>query len=253
MYSPAFNIAGTDTVRDIVLKDYRTADVFEKYNIAFSSKDVTLHQICFDKGLNIDELKSSLTNATRNMHISNCLQFEEWKIDFLIDYIKNVHYEYTKKRLPIVKTILDDLSAAESIKNNTGSYLQLKTIKAIFKDLLDLVVTHINSQESSIFPYIKQIYNAWLKKESYGSLLVRTLRKPVEKVITNEHSNLKELLYELRKTTNQYSIPNEICIEYKVAMKQLQEFDDNLVQHIYLEKDVLFPKVLDIEKELIKS
>jgi len=35
-----------------------------------------------------------------------------------------------------------------------------------------------------------------------------------------------------------------------VALSKLKELDADLVQHIYLENEILFPKAIQVEKEL---
>jgi regulator of cell morphogenesis and NO signaling len=243
-YHPTI-INEADNVLTIVSNDYRTADIFKKYDINLSPTDLTLQQACKQKGLNVDEVKNSLSNAIQNINISTSIHFEEWKIDFLIDYIRNIYHQYAKQRLPIIKSELEDLAITE-----TSTFLKVEATKVIFTELYNLLITHINNQETSVFPYIKQIYSAWSKKESYGALLVKTLRKPIEKVITNEHVKLANLVNEVRKTTNDYRLADETNISLNIIMQQLEELDNNLVQHIHLEKNILFPKAILIEKEL---
>ena len=107
-------------------------------------------------------------------------------------------------------------------------------------------------QERVIFPYVRQINNALKNNADYGSLLVRTLRKPVDKTLLADQEQLRKLIYELRKNTNHYSIPPEVCLTYKVIMQKLQEIDNDLVQHIYLENSILLPKITAIEQELLQ-
>jgi regulator of cell morphogenesis and NO signaling len=104
-----------------------------------------------------------------------------------------------------------------------------------------------------IFPYIKQIYHAWRHRESYASLLVRTLRKPVEEVMQSEHETVGKQLNRMREITNHYSPPANACLTHKVTFSKLQELDNDLVQHIHLENNILFPKAIALEKELLQK
>jgi regulator of cell morphogenesis and NO signaling len=246
MHPSATIINNNEQVINLVQNDYRTADVFKRYNIMLNVSDLTLEEACKQKNLDIDEVKSSLISAVHNINISNFINFNDWKVDFLIDYIKNIYHQYSKQRLPVIQTLLGEISVA----NTHINYIELEALKVVFSELYNLLITHLNTQETSVFPYIKQIYSAWYNKESYGALLVRTLRKPIEKIIANEHLKLTNLLNELRKVTNYYTLEDDKNINLNILMQQMREFDNNLLQHIDLEKNVLFPKAILIEKEL---
>src|SRR5215218_4065800 len=88
-------------VSDIVRADYRTADVFKKYGINYCcSGQVALIEACALKDLDYNEVVSDLEKVTRTICLPNNLLFDSWKIDFLIDYIINVHHAYLSQVLP---------------------------------------------------------------------------------------------------------------------------------------------------------
>jgi regulator of cell morphogenesis and NO signaling len=37
---------------------------------------------------------------------------------------------------------------------------------------------------------------------------------------------------------------------YRVSFKELQQFEEDLHRHVHLENNILFPKALEIEKDL---
>ena len=79
------------TVSEIVRSDYRTADVFKKYGINYCCNgQVPLEEACAGKNLELEVVVNELEYATRNINLSNSLQFVDWKIDFSIDYIVNM-------------------------------------------------------------------------------------------------------------------------------------------------------------------
>ncbi|HTM92315.1 MAG TPA: DUF542 domain-containing protein, partial [Flavisolibacter sp.] len=82
------------TIADIVRSDYRTADVFKKHGIDYSSGNDKLLETCALQNLDYNSILDELEAATKTITISNSLHFSEWKISFLIDYIINVHHAY---------------------------------------------------------------------------------------------------------------------------------------------------------------
>ena len=61
----------------------------------------------------------------------------------------------------------------------------------------------------------------------------------------------KSLFIDIRELTNHYSPPAHACISHKVSFLKLKELDNELVQHLFLENEILFPKALQMEKELL--
>jgi len=111
----------------------------------------------------------------------------------------------------------------------------------------------MKQEEEIFFPYIKQIFYAYKNKESYARLLIRTLRKPLEEVMLKEHETTGANLHRLRTITNNYTPPENACLSHKVTFSKLKELDNDLVQHIHLESNILFPKAIAMEQELLKE
>ena len=249
MFLNLYKITESSYVSDIVSHDYRTADVFRKYEIEYCCGGKwSLDVVCMMKGLDIELLKKELEQSTRNVHVSNSLRFDEWRIDFLVDYIVNVHHHYMKQVMPEIKKMLRSF-AEEHIKK----YPYLNELENSFLQLNKEVFPHMKQEEEILFPYIKQIYHAYTSKESYASLLVRTLRKPVEEVMLKEHQSAIRHIHKMRSLTQDYTTPEKACISHRVCFYKLKELDNDLTQHIHLENNILFPKAIAIEKELLKK
>lgn len=234
------------TVSDIVQEDYRTADAFEKFNINYcSGENITLLQACETSNIRLGELQKELERVCRDIFVFNQLDYDHWKVDFLIDYIVNVHHAYLKSRMPV---LLDQVTSF--VNNYKNRYPYLENVSKSFVQLIAQLTLHIGHEEELTFPYMKQIENAYKRKESYGNLLVRTLRKPL---INHEEEHLKidELFRRLRSATNNYSFPSDACVNHQVIYHKLNEFDDDMTQHKYLEDEILFPKSMNMERELL--
>lgn len=234
-------------VADIVSADYRTADVFRKYGIEYCcGGKYPLHIACEMNGINEEQLLKELNEAVREQNTSNTLNFSSWHIDFLTDYIVNVHHQYLRMALPRVQDYVDRFASGHSKKFTYLDDLQ-RSVRQLNRNFLP----HLQHEEEIIFPYIRQIGHAYYSKEPYASLLVRTLRKPVQEIMENEHDTTTSLLGRIRGLTNSYTSPANACISHKVTFAKLNELDNDLSQHIHLENDILFPKAIAMEKELL--
>lgn len=241
-------INGSLAVADIVKTDLRTADVFRKYGIEYCcGGKSSLDKACEIKGLDFSHVYEDLVSATRDIKVPGDTDFKDWDIDFLTDYIINIHHSYLRKAVPQLQDHITRFADGHRKKFDYLDEMQLIT-----SQLAKYLVPHLQQEEEIIFPYIRQIAHAYTAKESYASLLVRTLRKPVEDIMHHEHSTVFKSLQRLRHLTSNYNAPENSCISHKVTFHKMKEVDNDLMQHLHLENDILFPKAITMEKDLLR-
>jgi regulator of cell morphogenesis and NO signaling len=68
-----------------------------------------------------------------------------------------------------------------------------------------------------------------------------------------EHASAGDELYEIRNLTGSYTPPEDACNTFKVCYNELKEFEEDLHKHVHLENNILFPKAIIIEKELLQG
>jgi len=248
MLEQLYAIDEQSLVTDIVARDYRTADVFRKYDIEFCCGGRRpLHQACELRGVDTEKVKDELEQAIRTIQVSPALPFHEWPLDFLADYIVHVHHAYLRNALPEASDHL-----AKFALGHRKKYPYLDELEKEFARLVTLQLPHLQHEEEIIFPYIKRIDRAFRDKEPYAPLLVRTLRKPVKETMEQEHKNTESILQRFRVLTGNYTAPENACISHRVTFHKLRELDNDMMQHIYLETGILFRKAIAIEKELLQ-
>lgn len=244
--TPTVNIAFT--VSEIVRNNYRTADVFKRYGINYCcSGNVPLADACQSKRINLQEIEVALQKAVTITPLSNTLQFDRWKPDFLIDYLVNIHHAYLHQTLPALEATLTTF-----IEGHKKKFPELVPVLPCFQQLVQLLQEHNAKEETAIFPYLKQLINAYNRKEAYGSLFVKTMRMPLDHILQNDHQKITQAVLQLRTSTQEYTIPANACTNYGVLLKKLEELDTDLVQHRHLENNILYPTVLEMEKELLQ-
>lgn len=241
-------IATTPTVSQMVRDDYRLADVFKKWGINYCcGGNLPLVDACAVKNINAEDLRAEIKEATKTVRLPNALKFNEWPVVFLVDYIVHVHHGYLKQTISLLTQNL-----ASFVSGHLKKYPYLQAVEETFQNLATVLLEHTEVEEESIFPYLKQISNTYERKEVYGSLFVRTMRKPLMETVSKEHNRISQLLRQLREQTNNYHFVADACTNHQVIYRKLQEFDNDLVQHMHLENNVLFPKVLLMEKTLLQ-
>jgi regulator of cell morphogenesis and NO signaling len=240
-------ISEADFISDIVAKDYRTAVVFWKYNIDFCCGGrLPLEKACVAKGVNAESVTHELEQVIQQGSAAYALKYNEWNLDFLMDYIIYVHHAYLKTTLPLFRVRIQEFGV-----RHEGKYSYLPELLDIFRKLEMETWPHLIQEEEIAFPYIRQMEYAYNNKEAYAGLLVRTLSKPVEELIKHNHGLMTEYLKRIREITKNYTPPANACITHKVVYALLGEMDCDLSQHLHLENDILLPKAIAMEKELL--
>lgn len=248
MQRPTSTVNATRRVSEIVRDNYRTADVFKRLGINYCcGGNISLEEACTNKGINLHEVETALQPAFSSTPLTGSIQYADWKMDFLIDYLVNIHHAYLKMTLPPLTEAFTSY-----VDGHTKKYPNLAKVLRVYKELEEKVQQHNHVEETSIFPYLKQMINAYNRKETYGALFVKTMRKPLQRIIEKEYQQITELLLQLRTATDNYNIPEGNCTNYGVFMSKLAELDNDLVQHKHLENNILFPKVLEMENELLQ-
>jgi len=107
----------------------------------------------------------------------------------------------------------------------------------------------MKKEEIILFPYIKKILN--LKEK--GGYVTRppfgTVNNPI-RMMETEHELVGNIFKEIDKLTNNYTPPDSACNTFKALYAKLEEFENDLHQHIHLENNILHPKAIQLENEL---
>lgn len=232
-----------DSIGELVAKDLRKAEVFKKFNIDFCcGGKKTLSQVCNDKQINIKDVESELEKLDSTSE-SVSQNYNEWSLDFLVDFIINTHHKYVKNSLPILLEY-----TAKVAKVHGKEHLEVVAIYDLFKEASDELNLHMMKEETILFPYIKQLVNE--KNSVNEGCSFGTVKNPI-RMMEHEHDVVGNIFKTIRELSNDYTPPEDACTTYKLSYKKLEEFENDLHQHIHLENNILFPKSIKLESELL--
>ncbi len=234
-----------ETLGQIATKDLRKAQVFKKYGLDFCcGGKKTVKEACAEKGLDVTKVEQELKAADK-MPTSRPIPYNDWSPDFLADYIVNTHHSY------VIKTLPDLLTYADKVKNVHGmQHPELVRINQLVQDINAELTTHMIKEEKVLFPYIKSLVAAQKNTQPLQAAHFGTVQNPIN-MMELEHEMVGKNLEDIRKLTQNYTLPAEACASYSLLYKMLDEFEEDLHLHIHLENNILFPKALEIEKQAI--
>jgi regulator of cell morphogenesis and NO signaling len=231
------------TIGEVIAKDFRKAEVFKKYKIDFCcGGKKTLSEVCIDKQLDIVEINNQLNKLDSEVLLGS-QNYKDWDLSFLIDYIVNTHHKYIKASIPILLEYTSKVA-----KVHGANHIEAIAISELFKQATEELESHMMKEETVLFPYIKNIAaNSNVSTEihcSFGSI-----SNPI-RVMEHEHETVGNIFKTIRELSNDYTPPLDACTTFKLSYLKLQEFENDLHQHIHLENNILFPKSILLETQL---
>lgn len=160
------------------------------------------------------------------------IKFNEMPSSELVKYLIDVQHPYLKKALSTFalcrKTIIETYTA------EPGS----KVLADLIQKASDLISTHLERDEEVLFMQIGEL----------------SLNKPIDglpsllKDIKKQHHSIERLFSKLRILSHDYTAPAEASAVLRLCYAQLFNFEQDFLKHIFLEEDILFPKLLEAYK-----
>ncbi len=236
---------GEETLGEIAVKDLRKAEVFKKYGLDFCcGGKKTVKEACADKGIDVTKVEQELQAAVKvTSSVTNAappMPYNDWPLEFLADYIVNTHHSYVRKSIPDLRSYSNKVA-----KVHGGSHPELELINQYVQEVCDEMSGHMVSEETIVFPYVKQVASRSNGK-SFGEF--ETIKTPIDEMEA-EHDFVGRRMEEIRRLSKNYTLPADSCASYSFLYNKLQEFESDLFTHIHLENNILFSKALDIERK----
>lgn len=234
----------TTTVRQLALETPGATRVFEKFKIDYCcGGNKPLVEACANVGLDLEELEQQLAISETTGALQTT-DFNEMRLPVLVEHIVNKHHVYTKDEMIRLEALA---AKVESVHGD--NHPELRQVSVLLKRLFADLKPHMFKEEQVLFPYIVQLERASSEKLNPPFAPFGTVNNPV-RMMMMEHDVAGEILRELRRTTNDYTIPADVCISYKTLYEALEAFEADLHQHIHLENNILFPRSIEVEDRL---
>lgn len=232
------------TLAEITSEDYRSAVVFKKYKMDFCcGGKKTLEDACKERKVNVDDIIQELkTNSSTLRPEEN---YGDWRIDFLADYIVNTQHSYVRKTMPEIQQFL-----LKTVSKHSENHPELLQIQELVIQVSQELLSHMQKEEQILFPYIKNLRDCEDKNKVLTPPMFGSIKNPIE-MMEQEHEEAGTIFETIRELSNDLVPPTDACKTYQITYKLLNEFEENLHFHVHLENNILFPKAINLETELL--
>ena len=238
------NIQKNQIIGELVAKDYRTASVFKKYGIDFCCQgNRTIDEACQKKNIDSKSVVNDL-DAIIQAQGENTTDYKSWPLDLLADYIEKKHHRYVVEKTAEILPYLDKICRVHGERHP-----ELFEINEHFNKTAGELAMHMKKEELILFPFVRKLAQAKQEGSNVVAPPFGTVQNPIEAMM-QDHTNEGDRFRKIEELSNNYTPPQDACNTYGVTLGLLKEFEQDLHLHIHLENNILFPKAIELEKEL---
>ena len=233
------------TINEIVSANYVYASILYYFGIRFFEySEETLAQVCQKKGIDVKKVlcefdKPSIEHLDKN-------SITKLPIDLLIEYLKHSHYVFAKKKLPYLAKLISSLGC---IDPKFGA--MERDLQTVFPMFVEEFIQHIYLEEDTFFKYVSSLYKGVSGKLSMGRVFWEMKKYSVNEFAA-DHDVHDDEMEGIRKITNNYATSDNTPLHIRVVFSELTSFEKDLIQHAFVENNILFPKALGLENEARK-
>jgi len=234
-------ITAETTLAAIALRSDADAAVLARHRLDFCCAGRrTLAQACAASGLDVGAVLSEMDanpgrRAAAAVHDWNARPLTE-----VVDFIVATHHVFARGAFARIAPLM-----AKVVAKHGERHPELQRIARLVRELEAELTPHMLREERVLFPYIQS-----LALEAAGRPVVPsfgTVQNPV-RIMAAEHGRDAGLLAELAAATDDFTAPADACTSHRALFASLAELRLDLLRHVSLENNVLFPRAIALEE-----
>ena len=226
----------TASLSDLVTADPRRARVLEKFGLDYCCHGQRpLGEAVNDAGADIAEISAALDipgappeTATITSSGNSAMAHD----------IVDTHHAYMWAEMPRLQALVEKVHTVHGARHP-----ELADVRVAFEQALAQLEPHMTTEERVVFPAISRLEKAGAVGAS------GPLAGPIA-VLRAEHDAVGDLFKRIRSLTGGYTVPDDACNAYRAMLGGLKEMELDLHEHIHKENNVLFPRAVEMERQL---
>jgi len=234
------NITKEKTVAEVVTENVGADHVFSKYKIDFCcGGGMKLEDACKESGVAFETVKQEIEDI-KNIIVGNS-DLNSMDVLGLIKHATTEYHEYFNE----IITQLSPL-AAKVAEVHAQEHPEVIQINILFSKVVSEISEQMSLEENVLFPFIEKFRD----QEKSFTENEKTIIEILQKSISSIESGLAigaENFKQIAITSSNYTLPVGACNSYTFLYKNLEEFEHKLHKYIHFERNILFPKLLNLK------
>lgn len=227
-------------IGDIAATFSKAKDVLKEFGVDFCCGghrplEVALVEQGIDEEAILSRLNEEYAKFMESMEKE--VNWREATLSDLIQFIEDKHHTFMKAELPVTDAYLKKILAVHYEENGEV----LLKLNKLYSALKAEIEEHLIKEEVSLFPLIKK-YEQDPTQENLDKVF------KVMQETEDEHDAAGDVLKEMRRITDGYSVPEDTCPTFETTYAKLEAIENDLFNHIHLENNILFDRL----KEMVK-
>jgi regulator of cell morphogenesis and NO signaling len=238
----------TQTIREIISSHPTAAAILHRFDIDVCARsNEPLTEACADLQLCVEQVLEKLENGAATEAGAEPADPAGFPPSRLIQHIVRVHHQNVRQVLPKLAEL------AHTVAKKYGERApELRQVEILVSNLHAELTEHIRKEEQVLFPYIVQVDEAPLLAFRPPQQCFSRVGQPVF-MMAQEHERAKLIIADLRRLTDGFKPPVWACSTFVALYSGLRSASDDLKEHFRLENDVLFPRAIEMEAELMEA
>lgn len=211
-----------ETLSDLAINIPMASDLFRKNRLDFccGGKQL-LKDACIKMKININDIVDELQKLSLKEKISA----EVRPLNEITSFIVRRYHDDLRRRIPELVMLAQKVERVHGDKAGCPNGLA-----ELLRNLQEEMFSHMMKEENVLFPLIDS---------GRGNLAFMPI-----KVMTADHDTHGRELDKIHELTSSFTPPEEACGTWRTLYKGLMELEAELMEHIHLENNILFPRAL---------
>lgn len=158
----------------------------------------------------------------------------------LVDRLVATHHAYTRQALATLVPL------AHKVAKVHADVASAPRVEALVLELADELLAHLSREQNVLFPWIRALDAT---PPPAGPPPFGALENPL-RVMALDHDRALSVAAELRRATGGFVAPAGACRSWRALWDGLGALEADLLEHLRLENDVLFPNALELERRV---
>lgn len=228
----------------IALHDDAGATVLGRHRLDFCCGGRrTLGEACVTAGLDVDlvlaELEAEASARSAAWETAIPVDWNTKPLESVIAHVIDKHHAFTREAMGRIDPLI-----AKVVAKHGERHPELAVVGRTYAALAAELAPHMLREERVLFPYIRSLTGV----RPLAPPPFATVANPVE-VMMREHEAAGAHLDQLLSVTNGFVAPADACTSYRALYAALAELRRDLLLHVSLENNVLFPRAVALEGE----
>ncbi|UJR85826.1 DUF542 domain-containing protein [Sandaracinus amylolyticus] len=240
-------VARTTIVRDILLDIAGAEAAFERHHVDYCCGGaLALEEACRRAGADVDAVLATLVEEANKPGAQAPRDREMLSVP-LVELVKKIvdeHHVRSRADATSLVALARDAVATDGARDPA-----LAEIVALLETLYAELLPHLAFEERHVFPYVVALERAGHDGATPPAALFATIAEPIAEMI-HEHEAADHQLHDLRDLAHDYVASEGASAATRALYAALAEQERELVRHMHLEGNVLFPRAERLEQKV---